>query len=76
MGKGLVVLGLLALTACSHIVYTNPNYTPELWAKDRYECERDARQSGYFGTGIYGALQMQGFFDRCMEARGWTKTRQ
>lgn len=36
-------------------------------------CERDARQSGGFGTGIVGAIEMQSFFNRCMVARGWTQ---
>ncbi len=35
--------------------------------RDTYECERDARQSGYFE----GAMNMREFFGRCMAARGW-----
>jgi hypothetical protein len=38
---------------------------------DSYSCERDARQSGYYGTGLVGALNMKGFYDRCMQAQGW-----
>ena len=54
---------------------------PKLWNKagstqsdynaDSYACEKDSRQSGYFGTGLVGSLNMQNFFDRCMVARGW-----
>jgi len=33
------------------------------------------RQGGYFGGGIVGQLNAQDFFDRCMVAKGWTKTR-
>jgi len=61
---------------CSRVVYRNPDYTPQLWARDSYECERDSRQSGYFGTGILGQLNMLEFYDRCLAARGWTKTRE
>lgn len=35
--------------------------------KDRYECEKDARQSGYFSS---GREQLE-FGKRCMVARGW-----
>ena len=42
--------------------------------KYRYECEKDARQSGYFGTGIVGSINMQNFLNGCLESKGWTKT--
>jgi hypothetical protein len=35
-------------------------------------CERDLRQSGYYGGGIAGQLNMRDFYNRCMEANGWT----
>jgi hypothetical protein len=41
------------------------------FATDSYDCEKDARQSGYYGGGLVGAANMQGFFNRCMEAHGW-----
>jgi hypothetical protein len=69
----LLALGLLA--GCTRYVYRHPEYTAQRWNTDRYECERDARQSGYFGTGVSASIAMQEFFDRCMLARGWTKTR-
>jgi hypothetical protein len=72
----LVVLAPLALGGCARYVYRHPNYTPEKWRVDSYECEKDARQSGYFGTGISGAMNFQAFYDRCLAARGWTKTRE
>ncbi len=61
---------------CARAVYRNPNYTPQLWARDSYECERDARQSGYYGGGILGAMNMRDFYDRCLAARGWTKAQE
>ena len=42
-------------------------------AKDNYECERDARQSGYFGGGIVGEINMRNFFERCLLVRGYQK---
>jgi hypothetical protein len=38
---------------------------------DFYECERDARQSGYFGGGVAGALNMVEFQKRCLRAKGY-----
>jgi len=56
--------------------------TPMVWEKsgvsqadfkrDRYECERDMRQSGYFGGGISGSINRREFFKSCMGARGYT----
>ena len=69
-----MVIGLLMSGCATQTVWTHPDYTPEKWAKDRYECEKDARQSGYFGTGIVGSINMQNFFNGCLESKGWTKT--
>ncbi len=66
----LIAALVLALAACARTMYRHPDYTPQKWATDSYECERDMRQSGYFGTGIYGAMNRQEFFDRCLGARG------
>lgn len=76
MNKIILVIMVLLLTGCASIVYRHPNYTPQLWARDSYECERDARQSGYFGTGIMAQINFQNFYDRCLAARGWVKTRE
>ena len=72
----IVVAVAVVQVGCGRVVYRNPKYTPQLWARDSYECERDARQSGYFGSGIAAQLDMLDFYDRCLGARGWTKTRE
>ena len=72
----LVAVVALVHAGCGRVVYRHPNYTPQKWAQDSYECERDARQSGYFGGGIAGAMAMRDFYDRCLAARGWTKTQE
>jgi len=64
----------LLIGCASHVVYLHPNYTPELLAKDSYECERDAQQSGYFRDSMVGAINAQNFIDQCLAARGWVKT--
>lgn len=71
-----IMFVMLSCLGCANVVYRHPNYTPELWAKDSYECERDARQSGYYGTGIVGASNFRQFYDRCLYARGWIKTKE
>ena len=40
-------------------------------SRDTYACERDMRQSGYYGGGIVGAVNAQGFYNRCMDASGY-----
>ena len=64
---------ILALCGCAKTFWVKPGATQQDFARDSYECERDARQSGYFGTGIAGAINMQAFQERCMVARGWSK---
>jgi hypothetical protein len=70
----MVLPGLHA--GCAGVVYRHPAYTPQLWARDSYECERDARQSGSFGTGILGGMAIRDSYDRRLAARGWTKTQE
>jgi len=72
----LIVLIVLGLWGCAKTVYRHPDYTPQLWAKDSYECERDARQSGYYGGGIVGAINFRKFYERCLYSRGWIKTKE
>jgi hypothetical protein len=61
------------LSACAATSWSKPGTTQAEYNKDSYECERDMRQSGGYGTGLAGALNAQGFEDRCMIARGYTK---
>ncbi len=72
-----IVVAILCclLAGCASIVWTKPDFTEEEFRVDRYACERDMRQSGYYGTGLAGALNAQGFFDRCMESKGYYKAR-
>ncbi|MCC6105614.1 hypothetical protein [Acetobacter sp.] len=71
---GIVSLILMAptLTGCAQKAWTKHGATTESFNNDKYSCERDARQSGYFGGGIIGGLNMQDFYNRCMNSKGWT----
>jgi hypothetical protein len=65
-------VGVLAgCAAPSSMVWDKPGATQADYNKDRYECEKDTRQSGYFGTGINRAARIVDFFKQCMVARGY-----
>lgn len=73
--RTLVLVAALIAAGCASFqtVWDKPGGTQQSFATDNYECERDARQSGYYGGGLLGALSFKSFAERCMEARGWTK---
>ena len=71
--KTALVFSALVLCGCSAPrIWNKPGSAQSDFASDSYSCERDSRQSGYFGGGIAGQLNMQSFFDRCMVAHGWS----
>jgi hypothetical protein len=68
----LMLAGLLFMPACHQIYWTKPGFNAVDWQRDNYECERDSRMSVLsFGRGIGGALNEQGFFNRCLVAHGY-----
>jgi hypothetical protein len=72
MTRWLVFFATLCLTAgCAQRVWVKPGATEQDFATDSYHCERDVRQSGYYGGGLIGAANMQEFFSRCMVAAGY-----
>jgi hypothetical protein len=72
----LALVLLLLATACGPKLWTKPGFSFEEWNRDRYECERDVRQSGYYGGGLIGAINAQGFYDRCLSGHGYTQVMQ
>jgi hypothetical protein len=70
--KPLALLAPLILLACApKAQWIKADATQQDFSTDSYSCEKDTRQSGYFGGGLVGAVNMQGFFNKCMEAHGW-----
>lgn len=71
----------LALSSCAQHTYSwnKPGATQAEFQMDKYNCEKDMRQSGYYGYDgtiggeIVAAINMQEFGERCMEAHGYTK---
>jgi hypothetical protein len=52
-------------------IWDKPGATHTDYDQDSYACEKDTRQSGYFGGGIIGGLNAREFFKRCMAAHGY-----
>ena len=71
MSKTWAVLVTVLLAGCAQPVWIKDGATAQDLATDGYGCEKDARQSSYFGGGIGGAINMQNFQKRCMVAHGW-----
>lgn len=63
----------VAMTACATPKWDRPGATQQDFNTDSYACERDMRQSGYYGGGIAGAMNAQSFQQRCMVSKGWSK---
>ena len=61
-----------SLSGCVHTaIYYKAGASQQQFTEDKYGCEKDARQSGYYGGGIVGAMNMRSFFAQCMNAHGW-----
>ena len=69
---GALSAALLCVSACAQNVWVKPGSSQADYNTDSYACEKDARQSGYFGGGIGGSINMKEFFNRCMIAHGWS----
>lgn len=63
---------IAVLSGCaSRRVWVKPEATQQDFVSDSYSCEKDVRQSGYYGTGLIGAVNAEAFYSRCMNAHGW-----
>ena len=56
-----IALACLFLAGCAQTVWVKDGAGQQDFAKDSYGCERDMRQSGYYGTGLAGVANAQGF---------------
>jgi hypothetical protein len=65
-----LAMAAVSLSGCVH-TWDKPGATAHDFNVDEYACERDVRQSNYFGGGIAGAINMQTFFDKCMTSKDW-----
>lgn len=63
----LVLLPMLALSACSPPVWGKQGGTQEAFLQDKYACNRDSMQVNAEG------LWRLAFFEECMESKGYVK---
>lgn len=68
----LTTLAAAALSGCAERGWYKPGATQADFQRDTYTCEKDVRQSGYYGEGIPAQKEMMNFYGRCMGAAGWT----
>ena len=71
MRRLLAFTSLVLVPGCAQSVWVKDGADSQDFARDSYQCERDVRQSGYYGTGPAGVANAQGFQQRCMVANGW-----
>jgi hypothetical protein len=71
----IILLVVVAFSGCARTIWYRQGATEADYSRDSYDCERDARQSGYFGSGYAGLANMEGFFERCMGAHGYVRRR-
>jgi uncharacterized protein YceK len=74
----LIVAALLS--GCARTMWIKADATQEEFLRDRYECERDMRQTFRtegldLGDSMTAAFNGQYFFRSCMESKGYTLTR-
>lgn len=71
MRRTIVLLGLLtSCTSPNWVKSVDSSYSGNAQAA-QFECERDVRQSGYYGAGLIGAYNANSFYRRCMMAKGF-----
>ncbi|MCC5015769.1 MULTISPECIES: hypothetical protein [unclassified Legionella] len=72
MKKCLLVILSFTLGACTQTYWDKPGVSPQEYARDSYECERDMRQS-YFDENTEGSYARSNFEARCMVSKGYTR---
>ena len=66
-----LMLAVAPLFACAPMIWEKPGASQRQFDEDTYACERDMRQSGYFGVGLGGELNRRKFYKQCMRSKGY-----
>lgn len=69
----IAVMAAVALSGCAEMGWYKQGATTTDLHRDTYTCEKDVRQSGYYGGGGGADRNMRDFYTRCMRAAGWTR---
>ena len=67
-----VLLLAFILVGCAPMIWDKSGATQDDYNRDSSECERDARQNGYYGNELFGTMNMMEFLKRCMVSKGYT----
>ena len=68
-----MILSIALLSGCATVTWHKKGVSEQQKKKDLYVCEKDMRQSGYYGSGLAAAIAAGEFFERCMNAEGYEK---
>ena len=67
-----VLLLAFILVGCAPMIWDRSGATQDDYNRDSSECEKDARQNGYYGNELFGTMNMMEFLKRCMVSKGYT----
>jgi len=67
-----VLLLAFILVGCAPMIWDKSGATQDDYNRDSSECEKDARQNGYYGNELFGTMNMMEFLKRCMVSKGYT----
>ena len=71
--RSVSIVFVISLVGCAKpMIWDKEGGTQREFNADNYDCQKDVRQSGYYGNGLIGTLNMKAFFQQCMVARGYT----
>ncbi len=67
-----ILLLTFILVGCAPMIWDKSGATQDDYNRDSSECEKDARQNGYYGNELFGTMNMMEFLKRCMVSKGYT----
>ena len=67
-----VLLLAFILVGCAPMIWDKSGATQDDYNRDSSECEKDARQNGYYGNELFGTMNMMEFLKSCMVSKGYT----
>jgi len=70
--KTKVLLLAFILAGCAPMIWDKSGATQDDYNRDSSECEKDARQNGYYGNELFGTMNMMEFLKSCMVSKGYT----
>jgi hypothetical protein len=70
--KTKVLLLAFILAGCAPMIWDKSGATQDEFNWDSSECEKDARQNGYYGNELFGTMNKKEFLERCMTSKGYT----